>query len=185
MIRPANIDDAEQAIPLLYSAIGKIAYTLTGTSNHSEAMRILTDFFRQQGNRISYENTTIEERDGQVAGMLVSYHGSRAEALDEPFVTRIRAETGVTDYTITKEPRSDEYYLDSIAVHDGYQGQGIGKALMQAFEEKARKEGYSKLSLIVEQENDRAFALYRKMGYQEDGTLMVSGSLFWRMVKIV
>lgn len=185
MIRQATIEDAEQVMPLVLSAIGSIAYSLAGTPNDAEATRILTDFYRKKGNRISYENVIVEERDGLAAGMAIAYAGSRAEALDQPFLDRIHAETGITGYTITREPRQDEYYLDSIAVYDSYQGQGIAKGLMAAFEAKAIEIGHTKLSLIVEQDNDRAFALYRKMGYAEDGSLQVGGSLFRRMVKLI
>lgn len=183
MIRQAAIEDAAQVMPLLHDAIGSIANSLAGTADETEAMRILSDFYRLPGNRISYDNVIVEERNGQVAGILIAYDGSRAEELDKPFLDRIRAETGRTDYTITKEPQPNEYYLDSIAVRESYQGQGIAKGLMAAFEAKAVEEGHTKLSLIVEQENDRAYALYRKMGYEEEGSLQVSGHLFRRMVK--
>ncbi|RKN84451.1 GNAT family N-acetyltransferase [Paenibacillus ginsengarvi] len=185
MIRPATAADVDEVIPLLYSAIGSIAYSLAGTTDHEEAMRILSDFYRKKGNRISYEQIIVEERDGRLAGILVSYDGGRADELDAPFVERVRSEYGRTDYTIAKETQPNEYYLDSVAVSDEFQGQGIGKLLMQAFEEKGKAEGHSRLSLIVEEENDRAYRLYVKMGYQEDGTLEVSGSLYRRMVKLI
>ncbi|TMV52201.1 GNAT family N-acetyltransferase [Paenibacillus mesophilus] len=183
MIRQAVIEDAEQVMPLVHDAIGSIANSLAGTDDEAEAMRILSEFYREPGNRLSYGHVIVEERNGQVAGILIAYDGSRADELDKPFLDRIRTETGRTDYMIEKEPQPGEYYLDSIAVRESYRGQGIAKGLMAAFEAKAKEEGHKKLSLIVEQENDRAYALYRKMGYEEDGTLQVSGHLFRRMVK--
>ncbi|MDF2715237.1 MAG: GCN5-related N-acetyltransferase [Paenibacillus sp.] len=185
MIRQATIEDAEQVMPLVLSAIGSIAYSLAGTTDEAEAARILTDFYRKKGNRISYEHVIVEERDGQAAGMAIAYDGSLAEQLDQPFLDRIHAEKGITGYAIAREPRQDEYYLDSIAVCDSYQGQGIAKGLMAAFESKAKENGHTRLSLIVEQDNERAYVLYRKMGYAEDGTLQVGGSLFRRMVKLI
>ncbi|MEF3304989.1 GNAT family N-acetyltransferase [Paenibacillus sp. GYB003] len=185
MIRPAIPEDAGEAIPLLFSAVGDIAYSLAGTNDREEAMRILTGFFRQRGNRISFENVVVSERDGQIAGIVVAYDGGRADELDAPLVTHARALTGRDDYTIAKETRPGEYYLDSIAVNDAFQGQGIGKSLMRAFEEKGGAEGHSRLALIVEEDNDRAYALYRKMGYREDGRLTVGGSSYRRMVKSI
>lgn len=183
MIRKAQIDDAQQVMRLLHSAIGSIANSLAGTSDDAEAMRILTDFYRMKGNRVSYENVIVDERDGQVAAILLAYDGGMAETLDKPFLERIYRTTGNTNYTIAKESQPGEYYLDSIAVDESYQGQGIGKALLEAFEQKAREAKFSKVSLIVEEQNDRAYMLYKKTGYTEDGTILVSGKLFRRMVK--
>ncbi|MFM1655222.1 GNAT family N-acetyltransferase [Brevibacillus sp. B_LB10_24] len=185
MIRKAKQEDAAQIIPLLHCAIGSIANTLAGTPDDDEALRILTDFYRQKGNRISYENILVEEQDGQVVGMLVAYHGSRSDTLDKPLLDRICRQTGRTDYTFEREAGEDEYYLDSLAVHEAYRGRGFAKGLMLAFEAQAMAAGHRKLSLLVEENNDRAFALYTKMGYREDGKTMLKGTVFRHMVKYV
>ncbi|PYI55229.1 GNAT family N-acetyltransferase [Paenibacillus flagellatus] len=185
MIRNARPEDAEQVMPLIWSAIGTIAHSLAGTDDDAEANRILTSFYRVRGNRISYENVIVEERDGRVAGMALAYDGGSADRLDRPFVERIERETGRTGYTIAKEPQPNEYYLDSLAVAEPFQGQGIAKSLMGAFERKAAESGFARVSLIVEPDNERAIGLYGNMGYREDGVLQVSGKRFVRMVKPV
>ncbi|GAA3405987.1 GNAT family N-acetyltransferase [Paenibacillus hodogayensis] len=185
MIRQATAKDAEQALALLYSAIGSIAYSLAGTNDHEQAMETLKHFFGSRENRISYENTIVDDRGGQLAGLLVAYDGSRAERLDEPLLERIRVKPGQAGYTIVKEAQEGEYYLDSLAVDEAFQGQGVAKALMRAFEAKGKADGFPRLSLIVEEENERAYGLYEKMGYREDGLLEVSGSLFRRMIKTI
>lgn len=183
MIRPATVEDAAQVMPLLHNAIGTIANTLAGTPDDAEAMRILAEFYKQPGNRISYENVIVEEREGKVAGILVAYDGTRADELDKPLIDRIVRESGRAGYTITKEAQPNEYYLDSLSVDESFQGMGIGKSLIRAFEQKAAEDGYPRVSLIVEQDNERAYALYQKIGYADDGTLQVSGKPFIRMVK--
>lgn len=183
MIRAAKPQDVEQVVPLIHDAIGSIANTLAGTTDSQEALQVIGEFFQQSGNRLSYENTIVYEIDGQVVGFLIAYHGSEADALDQPFMDRIIAKTGNKDVTFTKEARDDEYYLDSVAVANTHQGQGIGKKLMQAFVEAGHAKGYSKLSLLVDVENEGAHRLYTKMGYHEDGELMVSGYHFRHMIK--
>lgn len=185
MIRQAVKADAEQIMPLLHSAIGSIASSLAGTDNEQEALEILKDFYLSSGNRISFENIIVDEREGRIAGMLVAYHGSEAEALDRPFLERISREQGIRDYTIEREAGEDEYYLDAVAVHEDFQGRGIAKGLMSAFESKARALGHHKVSLIVEENNERAHSIYVKQGYGHAGELTVYGHRYLRMTKSV
>ena len=183
MIRQAEIKDAEQVIPLLHSAIDSIAHSLTGTEDLNEALDILMFFYKTPGNRISYENIIVDEREGRIAGMLVAYHGRVAAALDQPFLERIRLEKGLQDYTIEREAREEDYYLDAVAVHEDFQGKGIAKSLMKAFEHKAMELGYPTVSLIVEEHNERAHSIYVKQGYRNDGELTVYGHRYLRMAK--
>ena len=50
-----------------------------------------------------------------------------------------------------------------------YWGLGIGKALMEACIECAKDAGYTQLELNAVEENERALALYKKMGFVEYG----------------
>lgn len=56
-----------------------------------------------------------------------------------------------------------------IAILKEYWGLGIGKALMEACIECAKEAGYTQLELNVVAENERAVALYKKMGFVEYG----------------
>ncbi|GLX67654.1 GNAT family N-acetyltransferase [Paenibacillus glycanilyticus] len=187
MIEPASKEDVEQVMPLLHEAIGNIACSLAGVGEdeEAEAMRILADFYVEEDNRVSYRNVIVDKREGVVAGILVCYSGDAAERLDQPLIERVKRATGMADYTILTETRPGEFYLDSIAVHASFRNQGIAKALMAAFEREAVKQGYRLVSLIVEEYNGQARILYEKMGYTEDGELVVSGHRYTRMVKTV
>lgn len=181
--RYATNDDAPAVIPLLQEAIGPIAYLLTGASDDAEAARRLTDFYKQPGNRISREHMLVHERDGRVAGMLVAYSGNDAQRLDEPFLERMRRDFGEAEREIVREARDGEYYLDALAVAEEYRGQGIATALMAAAERRAGELGFDRTALIVEAYNERAFAIYSRGGYAEDGMLRIGGSDYRRMVK--
>jgi hypothetical protein len=59
MIRAAVRKDAAMAVPLILQAIGHIAFVLSGTAEAQETESILKDFFGQEGNRTSYQNTLV------------------------------------------------------------------------------------------------------------------------------
>ncbi|MBM7565065.1 ribosomal protein S18 acetylase RimI-like enzyme [Paenibacillus sacheonensis] len=181
--RMAARDDAPRVIPLLLDAIGEIAYLLTGASDEADCARRLTDFFKQPGNRISREHVIVDERDGVIAGMIVAYSGNDAQVLDEPFLERMRRDFGEAEREIVKEARNGEYYIDALAVAEDYRGQGIAKALMAAAEQRGRELGFERASLIVESYNERAYGIYGRAGYIEDGLLRIGGSDYRRMVK--
>lgn len=56
-----------------------------------------------------------------------------------------------------------------VGVLQAWQGQGIGRALMERVERTARAAGIRRLELTVMVRNERAIALYRRLGYVEEG----------------
>lgn len=184
MYRQAQKGDVSSVITLLFSAIGNIANTLTGTDDDDEAFRVLEQFYQQESNRISYENMTVREEDGRVIAFMLTYHGSAAAELDQPLLDRLIAK-GVKNPVIERETKEDEFYLDSIAVDPDHQGLGIGTEMLQLFEKQAIDRSYPKIMLLVDRDNRSARKLYLKQGYKEDGSITVSGHVFDRMVKEV
>ncbi len=66
----------------------------------------------------------------------------------------------------------------SLAVHEGFQGQGVGRSLLNALIERARAHpDIEKLELRVRATNQRARALYSSVGFFEEG-------LFRRRIKL-
>lgn len=60
----------------------------------------------------------------------------------------------------------------NIVVHKGHQAQGIGTSLMEKIIEWAKQSGtIEKIELNVRASNTRAIALYKKMGFFEEGCL--------------
>ena len=50
-----------------------------------------------------------------------------------------------------------------------HRGRGIGEALMRAALDQARERGLTRVELTVRADNERAVALYRKIGFQDEG----------------
>ena len=57
--------------------------------------------------------------------------------------------------------------IHDLAVLPSYRGGGVGRALLRAVEEHARREGCCKLTLEVRDDNARARALYRSFGFED------------------
>jgi ribosomal protein S18 acetylase RimI-like enzyme len=62
-----------------------------------------------------------------------------------------------------------ECYLAELYVVPGLRGQGIGRALMEAAIEQARRRGARRLTLRVLGPNTRAQALYESLGFEVEG----------------
>jgi hypothetical protein len=84
MIRQAVASDAVKAVPLIVQAIGHITFVLTGTTGSREAASILSDFFGQEDNRVSYQNALAMEEEGELVGVAIFYDGAKARELDVP-----------------------------------------------------------------------------------------------------
>ncbi|CAI6085416.1 Mycothiol acetyltransferase [Paenibacillus sp. JJ-100] len=183
-IRPARPEDADSIVPLLVQAIDDIAYSLAGEADHERTLDILRDFVIQENNRISHQNIMVMELDEQIAGMLVAYAGDDADQLDQPIIDRPGRDQDER-YVLVKETRPGEYYLDTLSVSESFQGRGIGRALMAAFEQHARRLGHTRTALIVEQDNERARRLYERQGYIQDDVLLIGGHEYYHMIKSI
>lgn len=57
--------------------------------------------------------------------------------------------------------------FEDLVVLPGYRGKGLGRALLQHVIAEARKQGVLRLTLLTDRQNERAQALYRKLGFAE------------------
>jgi hypothetical protein len=100
MIRQAVASDAVKAVPLIVQAIGHIALVLTVTTDSQEAASILSDFFGQEDNRISYQNALAMEEEEELVGVASFYNGAKARELDVPLQRAAAKKSGDSDYSI-------------------------------------------------------------------------------------
>jgi ribosomal protein S18 acetylase RimI-like enzyme len=80
--------------------------------------------------------------------------------------------------------------LLGIGMLDGYQGKGLGRQMMAMLIDAGREAGCEGIELTTMLDNDRAFALYQKMGFRYygdvenvtgDGTKIVERGMFYEI----
>lgn len=154
-IRPAQPDDAEVVVVLLYSAYlhTPVTYPLRETHENGWIER-LAHFFRQDGNRFSFQNVWVATYNSEVVGAVLSF-GGRDEV-------RLNAAIGSW---LEREAQDDEWYVDALAVLKNWNRKGIGTRLLQCAEQQARQQHYLKVALHVAQENKQALELYTHLHY--------------------
>lgn len=172
-LRPARPDDADRASALLYSAYvhRQISYPLREEPENRFIER-LQRFFREDGNRFSYQSIQVAELASEVMGLVLSF-GGKDEA-------RLNTAIG---WQLEREAEDDEWYVDALAVFANWGRQGLGTRLLQAAEQQGRQQGYSKIALNVAQENEPALSLYRRMHYVSTAETFLYHQLHFRMVK--
>ncbi|KAF2218867.1 acyl-CoA N-acyltransferase [Elsinoe ampelina] len=150
VVRKAKVEDAAQV-----SEVGRHVFSIT--FGHSVTPEQLAKFLDETytpeliGKEIQDPTKLMlvaEDPSGRIAGFILM-----ARESDEPCVR-----------SYDKRVEMLRFY-----VHTDYHGQGVGKALSIELEKIARAEGQKYMWLGVWEENHKAQAVYRKMGYEKVG----------------
>lgn len=72
---------------------------------------------------------------------------------------------GMLLWALNREIDNDRFLLDGICVANSARGKGVGSALIQEICAEGYRRGYQAVRLDVIDSNDRARALYRRMGF--------------------
>ena len=174
-IRPAKPDDAELVVRLIPLSMGVLADHLFGEVR-TPLDEILAGLYRLGASRYGWSRTDIAEWNDEAVGMIISFPGG--ETLHRDIATGFGLFKLCNFFDVMRlglralsmgsgiETKRDEYYIANLAVLPQYQGRGIGSGLLAHVEEKAKKAGTQKCSLIVDTEKPAALRLYEHLGYQ-------------------
>jgi [ribosomal protein S18]-alanine N-acetyltransferase len=125
--------------------------------------------------RLTRRPMTVGDLDAVAAVETRSYshpwsRGNFTDSLAAGYLAEVLVDGGgeLVGYFIAMEG-VDELHLLNITVAPDWQGQGHGQALMAAVRQHARQRGLCTLWLEVRASNQRARALYRRLGFEEVG----------------
>ncbi|WP_066161345.1 GNAT family N-acetyltransferase [Aliarcobacter skirrowii] len=182
MIKKANKKNIENISKLIYDAIHEVANSLTGENEEHKILKTLENYIQMDVCRLSYNNIYTYEVNNKNVAILLAYNSNDIEKLDKPMIEHLKTKN-IFLKSFEKECFSDEFYIDTVSVSPSFQGRGIAKELFAFAQQKAKEQGFKKLSLLVDLENKKAKALYEKLGFIDNTTLEVSKTQFSHMIK--
>ncbi|MFD1484551.1 GNAT family N-acetyltransferase [Lacticaseibacillus baoqingensis] len=185
MIRPAVPTDAQAVVPLIDIVFEEMEIPALMKLPKTTLYPVFEQAFLLKDYRYGFAQTFVHEQNGRVDGILVGYpHGQEAHIDDAfaPLLPKIGIAQDAALFPDT-ETYSGEWYVDTLAVADEARGHGIGTALLTGVEPLLKARGEHLLSLNVDQVNPRAEKLYRRVGYQKHGELMIGSHRYNHMLK--
>ena len=164
MIRAATKQDASELVCLIDCAGYGIPLGVWNGMLDDEASVLEVGrkrAMREEGG-FSYRNAWIAERDGAVAGALVGYRLD--DEIDLSGIAEVPAAFQPLMELEAEAPGS--WYVNVLAVHAEYRGNGVGGALLDHADHMADTLGARSMSIIFESENHAARRLYEAKGYK-------------------
>lgn len=140
----ADIGDSERIIEYINSVAVESDYLSFGRGEFtmsSEDERRLISSFKERSNCLM----AVAKCDQSIVGLITMQGGSRK--------------------------RIYHWAEIALSVSMKYWGMGIGRVLIELAVEHAGRNGITRIGLKVRTDNDRAIALYRKMGFEIEGKL--------------
>lgn len=140
----------------------------------SRAVQVVAEAYTQPDNNYSFQNVIIAEHDQLIVGMALGFTAEqRRRFSDRPLkqaagfpALRMRAVSILCAplLRILTTIADGDFYLLAIAIDKEIRGEGVGSALMDSIEERARASGSTRLSLDVSAKNEGARRLYERRG---------------------
>ena len=154
---PADARDIARLF--LISSEGTAAYIWSQLAEPGqELLDVGASRYARSGVDFSYENCLIAESEGVVVGMMHSYvmrHDPDAEPVTDPVLA---------PYADLEIP--DTLYISSLALHEGWRGQGLGVQFLDHARQRAEHLGLIGLSLIDYAANTGALRFYERHGFR-------------------
>ncbi len=135
---------------------------------------IIATAYTRLDHNYSYQNVTFAERDGVIVGMASGYTSEQHRRFsDQPLkqaagnraLRMMCVRTLLAPLWRLLDTLADgDFYLQAIAVDKELRGEGVGSALMDSAEERARASGSARLCLDVSAKNEGARKLYGRRG---------------------
>jgi ribosomal protein S18 acetylase RimI-like enzyme len=162
-IRDAHPQDALDLARLMNLAGEGIPFYLwSQDASGADPLTVGIQRAQRESAPFSYRNARVMAENSWVLGMLLGYplpdtvdgtENAGIPALVAPLMELEALAAGC-------------WYVNAVATYEEQRGRGVGYALMQDAERRARRAGCRQIALIVAEENCAACTLYRRCGYQ-------------------
>jgi ribosomal protein S18 acetylase RimI-like enzyme len=178
--RPAAPEDAEAAVPLIYSSGPSAFDYVFATRDGGDAQAFLRHCFVDGAGEFGWRNHWVGVLDGRVVAVGAGYGADTKWPFTLAAARQIMGHyglgrglgviaRGLRVESVIRPPDGDMHYLAHLAVLPELRGRGIGRALIDQLVGMARDAGRSRATLDVATSNPRAEALYRRAGFHVVG----------------
>lgn len=160
------------------------------------AAQIVAEAYTQPDNDYSFQNVIFAERGQLIVGMAAGFTAGQHRGFsDQPlkqaagFPALRMLAVGILCAPLLRiltTIADGDFYLLAVAIDEEIRGEGVGSALMDSMEERARASGSTRLSLDVAVKNEGACRLYERRGMSVESVwpeLRLLPQLFVRMTK--
>ncbi len=183
LLRDATLDDAPFIARVVLAGIDMLDIDATLPDEQHSIFEHLMDICRMNDTLYSFCNTRIAEIDGNLVGALVAYDGARYAALRAKTFGLVQQTSGMDLSRNAMETSSGEFYLDSMAILSDYRGLGIGKMLMRDRMDYALRNGFQKITLLVDKDKSRLQRYYESEGFAFGEEMFVFGAWYNKLEK--
>lgn len=182
-LRYATSDDVHFIARVVLAGIDMLDIDATLPDEQHSIYEHLMDICRMSDTLYSFCNTRIAEIDGHPVGALVAYDGARYAALRAKTFGLVQQTSGMDLSRNAMETGSGEFYLDSMAVLSDYRGIGIGKKLIRDRMDYALRNGFHKVTLLVDKDKPRLQSYYESEGFAFGEEMFVFGAWYNKLEK--
>lgn len=188
----ATEEDAHIVAQLMLKALGDYANFLMMTDNKEAILsRIQICFKSPEPNQLHQSNFIIAWLDGFVVGEASCYAGNKIEEYNKNLsniISEFHERDEKIDHVLElleylKEANKDEYYMDTLSVDPECRGKGIARLLVEKVCERAINEGFSKVSLVVQEGKEHLLDFYKKLGFEFFEERELGGINYYRLIK--
>ena len=165
-IRTATRDDAREIAKLIAissDGVAEIEWHEEADIEHCDPLDIGERTYQNPQGDYSFNNATILEINGEVAGMLLAFGMPKAEPRNTENRPAADDENVFAPYIYLEEPNS--WYICGVALYPQHRGHGLGTRLMDLANEQAKENGFTILSLVAFEQNKGAVNLYDRLRY--------------------
>jgi ribosomal protein S18 acetylase RimI-like enzyme len=174
VVRPALPTDP--CVPLLFESARPYYTAYAGSERR--ALALLEAVFTVPGHAASFDCCTIamegETLVGLVAGFPVQHGDSRSRRFVRLTLPKLPPWRWPATFghlraagRVAPSPPADAYYVDALAVADGWRRRGIARRLLDEARIEAERSGLHRLALDTGLHNDSARRLYESYGFGE------------------
>jgi len=167
LFRPAQSSDARQIAELVAissDGVAVIDWEQQAGDENCTALDIGERIYQIPQQGYSYASATIVEKNGQTAGMLLTFPMPDSSPRNPENRPNAHDANVFAPYMYLEEPNS--WYICGVAFYPQYRGQGLGTEMMALANEQAKEKGFSQLSLVAFEQNTGSVRLYERLGYR-------------------